>query len=190
MSGRGLTAIKRLMNEYKGRLWIDNLWNEDLSSIEISVNPPEGIFAGKKLPFSSPPSHLTRPRFRGQLFCLGGCHCVRHDYQKDISNFFSGPSGTAYEGGVFPALLTFPKDYPLSPPTMKFTCDLFHPNSKSSMQIIQFSMAFSLPRWSCLHFHSPSSRRRSEHVWIIFRTLESRPICWKNFVVCCQHVSR
>lgn len=41
----------------------------------------------------------------------------------------SGPPGTAYEGGVFPALLTFPKDYPLSPPSMKFTCDLFHPNS-------------------------------------------------------------
>ena len=40
-----------------------------------------------------------------------------------------GPSGTSYEGGVFPALLTFPKDYPLSPPTMKFTCDMFHPNS-------------------------------------------------------------
>lgn len=44
--------------------------------------------------------------------------------------FVSGPSGTPYEGGVFPALLTFPKDYPLSPPSMKFTCDLFHPNSK------------------------------------------------------------
>ena len=45
----------------------------------------------------------------------------------------SGPPGTAYEGGVFPALLTFPKDYPLSPPSMKFTCDLFHPNSKRNL---------------------------------------------------------
>lgn len=40
----------------------------------------------------------------------------------------SGPEGTPFEGGIFPATLTFPKDYPLSPPTMKFTCDFFHPN--------------------------------------------------------------
>jgi len=30
---------------------------------------------------------------------------------------------------MFPAVLTFPKDYPLSPPTMRFTSDMFHPNS-------------------------------------------------------------
>ena len=41
-----------------------------------------------------------------------------------------GPEGTFFEGGVFPARLTFPADYPLSPPKMKFTCDIFHPNSK------------------------------------------------------------
>lgn len=40
----------------------------------------------------------------------------------------SGPEGTPFEGGLFPATLTFPKDYPLSPPTMRFTCDFFHPN--------------------------------------------------------------
>jgi ubiquitin-conjugating enzyme E2 G2 len=41
---------------------------------------------------------------------------------------FSGPEETPFEGGIFPATLKFPKDYPLSPPTMKFTCDFFHPN--------------------------------------------------------------
>ncbi|KAK9370954.1 hypothetical protein V1509DRAFT_651164 [Lipomyces kononenkoae] len=52
----------------------------------------------------------------------------------DEDNFFEwecliqGPEDTPFEGGVFPATLTFPKDYPLSPPTMKFTCDMFHPN--------------------------------------------------------------
>ena len=40
----------------------------------------------------------------------------------------SGPDGTAYEGGLFPAVLTFPRDYPLSPPSMRFTCDMYHPN--------------------------------------------------------------
>lgn len=39
-----------------------------------------------------------------------------------------GPEGTPFEGGVFPAELKFPKDYPLAPPTMKFTVDMWHPN--------------------------------------------------------------
>ncbi|THV75446.1 ubiquitin-conjugating enzyme E2-18 kDa [Aureobasidium pullulans] len=39
-----------------------------------------------------------------------------------------GPEGTPYEGGIFPAELKFPKDYPLMPPTMKFLTDLWHPN--------------------------------------------------------------
>lgn len=40
----------------------------------------------------------------------------------------SGPQGTPYEGGLFAAVLHFPKDYPLSPPTMRFTSTVFHPN--------------------------------------------------------------
>ncbi|KAJ3316330.1 Ubiquitin-conjugating enzyme E2 7, partial [Blyttiomyces sp. JEL0837] len=49
-------------------------------------------------------------------------------------NFFlwealiSGPDGTPYENGIFSATITFPKDYPLSPPVMKFTSPIFHPN--------------------------------------------------------------
>ncbi|CAJ0759001.1 10842_t:CDS:2, partial [Entrophospora sp. SA101] len=35
---------------------------------------------------------------------------------------------TPYEGGIFSATLRFPTDYPLSPPSMKFTCEMFHPN--------------------------------------------------------------
>ncbi|XP_054012798.1 ubiquitin-conjugating enzyme E2 G2 isoform X2 [Hylaeus anthracinus] len=40
----------------------------------------------------------------------------------------TGPEGTCFEGGVFPAKLIFPPDYPLSPPKMQFTCEMFHPN--------------------------------------------------------------
>ena len=47
-----------------------------------------------------------------------------------FSIYNRGPECTPFEGGVFPARLSFPTDYPLSPPKMKFTCDLFHPNSK------------------------------------------------------------
>ncbi|RDA88266.1 hypothetical protein CP532_0290 [Ophiocordyceps camponoti-leonardi (nom. inval.)] len=39
-----------------------------------------------------------------------------------------GPEGTPFEGGVFLAELRFPKDYPLSPPSMKFLVDVWHPN--------------------------------------------------------------
>ena len=39
-----------------------------------------------------------------------------------------GPEGTPFEGGVFPAELRFPRDYPLSPPVMRFLGEVWHPN--------------------------------------------------------------
>lgn len=40
-----------------------------------------------------------------------------------------GPPGTLFEGGLFPAVLKFPKDYPNRPPEMFFTTPSFwHPN--------------------------------------------------------------
>ncbi|CCH46039.1 Ubiquitin-conjugating enzyme E2 [Wickerhamomyces ciferrii] len=38
------------------------------------------------------------------------------------------PQDTPYENGVFPARLTFPTDYPLSPPKLVFTPAILHPN--------------------------------------------------------------
>lgn len=49
-------------------------------------------------------------------------------------NFFEwealieGPPGTPFEFGVFVATLSFPRNYPLSPPKMQFKSTLFHPN--------------------------------------------------------------
>lgn len=40
----------------------------------------------------------------------------------------SGPEDSSFEGGVFVTELVFPSDYPLSPPKMKFTSEMFHPN--------------------------------------------------------------
>ena len=42
--------------------------------------------------------------------------------------FVSGPQNTVFEDGVFIARLTFPQDYPLNPPKMKFLSKIFHPN--------------------------------------------------------------
>jgi len=42
--------------------------------------------------------------------------------------YIKGPDETPYEGGVFCAKLSFPKDYPLNPPKMRFDPPLLHPN--------------------------------------------------------------
>jgi len=39
-----------------------------------------------------------------------------------------GPSDTLYEGGILKARLTFPPEYPLLPPSMKFLTPMWHPN--------------------------------------------------------------
>ncbi|XP_074643354.1 ubiquitin-conjugating enzyme E2 G2-like isoform X2 [Tubulanus polymorphus] len=67
---------------------------------QLTLNPPEGIVAGP----------LTEENFF------------------EWEAYITGPEGTCFDGGVFAALMSFPPDYPLSPPKMKFTCDLFHPN--------------------------------------------------------------
>ncbi|KAI9887379.1 MAG: Ubiquitin-conjugating enzyme E2 7 [Watsoniomyces obsoletus] len=66
----------------------------------LTNDPPEGIIAG--------------PRNEDDIF---NWECL-----------IQGPEGTPFEGGVFPATLSFPRDYPLAPPTMKFECDMWHPN--------------------------------------------------------------
>ncbi|KAF3433733.1 hypothetical protein FNV43_RR24836 [Rhamnella rubrinervis] len=39
-----------------------------------------------------------------------------------------GPDDTPYECGIFNAIMRFPDNYPQSPPTMKFTSKIWHPN--------------------------------------------------------------
>ena len=52
----------------------------------------------------------------------------------DENNFYKwsvvifGPTDTIYEGGFFRAIMTFPEDYPNSPPQMQFTTKMWHPN--------------------------------------------------------------
>lgn len=41
---------------------------------------------------------------------------------------FDSPENTLYEGGLFKAHLTFPRDYPLQPPKMQFKTEMWHPN--------------------------------------------------------------
>jgi len=39
-----------------------------------------------------------------------------------------GPPDTLYEGGIFKARLTFPPEFPLLPPKMRFITPMWHPN--------------------------------------------------------------
>lgn len=69
----------------------------------LSTNPPEGITAGP----------------------------VSEDDMFYWEALIEGPGDTPFEGGVFAAELKFPKDYPLSPPTMKFVGGgVWHPNGE------------------------------------------------------------
>ncbi|XP_057553016.1 ubiquitin-conjugating enzyme E2 G2 isoform X4 [Hippopotamus amphibius kiboko] len=70
---------------------------------QLTLNPPEGIVAG--------------PMNEENFF--------------EWEALIMGPEDTCFEFGVFPAILSFPLDYPLSPPKMRFTCEMFHPNIKS-----------------------------------------------------------
>jgi len=42
--------------------------------------------------------------------------------------YIEGPKETFYEGGIFQLLMKFPNDYPMSPPTVTFVSDFWHPN--------------------------------------------------------------
>jgi ubiquitin-conjugating enzyme E2 R len=42
--------------------------------------------------------------------------------------YLEGPKDTAYAGGVFQLHMTFPPEYPMAPPALRFTSDFWHPN--------------------------------------------------------------
>ena len=74
---------------------------------DLTTNPPDGITAG--------------PTSEDNFFTWD---CL-----------LSGPLDSPYAGGLFPALLKFPADYPLSPPTMTFQCSMWHPNIYPSGEV-------------------------------------------------------
>jgi len=42
--------------------------------------------------------------------------------------YFEGPEGSPYQGGIFEANMTFPKDYPMNPPKLALVSEFWHPN--------------------------------------------------------------
>ncbi|KAI9676344.1 MAG: Ubiquitin-conjugating enzyme E2 7 [Caeruleum heppii] len=68
----------------------------------------------RELTNDSPPGIIAGPRDESDLFLWDA--------------LIQGPEGTPFEGGIFAATLTFPKDYPIAPPVMKFEGEVWHPN--------------------------------------------------------------
>lgn len=129
----------------------------------LTTDPPEGITAG--------------PVNEDDLFLWEA--------------MIQGPEGTPYEGGVFPAELKFPKDYPLMPPTMKFQCDIWHPNGKNRKSGKTAGTArltqCSLRERRCVYLNPPPSRGRPEPLRAGFRAVEPDPKRGKDLDQCDEH---
>uniref|UniRef100_A0A453FWE7 UBC core domain-containing protein n=1 Tax=Aegilops tauschii subsp. strangulata TaxID=200361 RepID=A0A453FWE7_AEGTS len=91
----------------------------------------------------------------------------------DDSNVFEwqvtiiGPPETLYDGGYFNAIMSFPQNYPNSPPTVRFTSEMWHPNgliftirTSCTCTIHQSDIMLffsSLSGWAGMHFYSSST---------------------------------
>lgn len=53
---------------------------------------------------------------------------VNHDNLLIWKFTILGPYESPYQGGIYDGIITFPSNYPTSPPKVEFKCKLFHPN--------------------------------------------------------------
>jgi len=67
--------------------------------------------------------NITKDPVEGVLIEL---HDENNLFEWDVGVF--GPPKTLYEGGYFKAKISFPQDYPYSPPTFRFSTKMWHPN--------------------------------------------------------------
>jgi len=56
------------------------------------------------------------------------CELVDDSNLFDWRIYIEGPGDSPYQGGIFQAKMEFPKDYPMSPPKLRFVSEFWHPN--------------------------------------------------------------
>lgn len=91
---------------------------------------------------------ITTQTTRDALVCASVVHPL--PFVVDLVVTFS-------EGGFFRARLTFPPEFPLLPPTMRFITPMWHPNSEWPVTLQIHTSTFtgdSLSRWQSLYFDS------------------------------------
>ncbi|UJR31738.1 hypothetical protein I4U23_019218 [Adineta vaga] len=60
---------------------------------------------------------------------LPGIHAIPVDDDMRVWNaLIDGPVDTCFEDGLFTLRMEFTDNYPLTPPIVRFTCKMFHPN--------------------------------------------------------------
>jgi ubiquitin-protein ligase len=67
------------------------------------------------------------------------------------------------KGGIFHAQLTFPKDYPFSPPALQFTSSFWHPNVYKDGRVCI----------SILHTPDPTNPAEANHCWTPVQRVET-----------------
>lgn len=73
-------------------------------------------------------AHLQKQLKELTTSAIGG---FRIEVDSDIFQWtvwFLGPSDSCYQGGVYKALMTFPKDFPMNPPEFRILSAIWHPN--------------------------------------------------------------
>ena len=71
-----------------------------------------------------------------------------------------GPPDTLYQGGYFKAHMKFPRDYPYSPPSVRFVTKVWHPNvyevsKNSSLWILSYTQFLSEAAFYKQHSRNP-----------------------------------
>jgi ubiquitin-protein ligase len=81
---------------------------------------------------------LSRFSYDPPFVLASTCHYIVSSRPTPANCLPRGPDETPFEFGVFRAILKFPHDYPQSPPTMRFTSSLFHPNGEATNGSVHF----------------------------------------------------
>jgi ubiquitin-conjugating enzyme E2 G2 len=106
-------------------------------SVELITKPTEGITAG-------PIVEDNFFEWEAYIMCVMSSASRRYHSIADSLHHLRGPPDTPYEGGMFTAVINFPNDYPLNPPKIRFTCEMWHPNSMCCLALIGHTDSLSL----------------------------------------------
>ena len=83
------------------------------------MRPPHGCACGARIVARLP------SLFRG---CFGRVGCAGCCASRTPLRQLTSAAAACSEGGFFNAVMTFPSDYPNSPPCVRFTSEVWHPN--------------------------------------------------------------